>query len=373
MIANHNSKNKKKLRVKIRNERDFREFLKAEGIDTKGLNEEKIGNILLNKYAVNEDIYLKIKECIKDKNSYRVLDIYDFIDYMEKIIIFEKNHNTLCDKIRELNEFYIDRIEFEREPVLQDEVSNLIKIVEEMKLKSKEDISEEELKRLTDLENEISLDYLYAKDIEFLKNMFIKSHCELEENYNEESNVKRLSIKMKNNIGYNYVKAKKGTVEYHDYLNSSIPRMKRLINNMHRYMENENGIVKINQSDALQDSINIAVVDFNGREFKAISGGNEIKGYCKAPKIEEQAFKSMKVNKLGKLGIGYNRINDSEKKIFEEIHRLIEKEELESEGELTLYSKWEPCQSCYLVINQFSKKYTNIDIRIKYWKSYGVI
>ena len=63
---------------------------------------------------------------------------------------------------------------------------------------------------------------------------------------------------------------------------------------------------------------------YDNKEFKAISGSNEIEDYCKAPPIKEASFKSSKVNKLGNLGIGYNRVNDSEKKILEEIHKQIE-------------------------------------------------
>lgn len=82
-------------------------------------------------------------------------------------------------------------------------------------------------------------------------------------------------------------------------------------------------------------------------------------------------FKSNKVNKLGEFGIGYDRINDSEKKIIEEIHKQIEAKVLKDEGNLTLYSKWEPCPSCCFVISQFCKKHPNIEVQVKYHKKYG--
>lgn len=90
-----------------------------------------------------------------------------------------------------------------------------------------------------------------------------------------------------------------------------------------------------------------------------------------APPLEKAVFKSSKVNKLGKLGVGYNRVNDSEKKIFEEIHKQIEVKALKNEGNLILYSKWEPCPSCYSVISQFCKKYPDIKVKVKYSKKYG--
>lgn len=121
----------------------------------------------------------------------------------------------------------------------------------------------------------------------------------------------------------------------------------------------------------MQDSINIAVAIYDDKEFKAISGSNDIKKYYKAPSKEKAVFKSNKVNKLGELGIGYDRVNDSEKKIFEEIHKQIESKVLKNEGNLILYSKWEPCPSCYFVISQFSKVHPNIKIQVKYSKKYG--
>jgi hypothetical protein len=74
---------------------------------------------------------------------------------------------------------------------------------------------------------------------------------------------------------------------------------------------------------------------------------------------------------LGKLGIGYDRVNDSEKKIFEEIHKQIEAKVLKNEGNLILYSKWEPCPSCYFVISQFCIKHPNIKVQVKYSEKYG--
>ena len=129
--------------------------------------------------------------------------------------------------------------------------------------------------------------------------------------------------------------------------------------------------MKRNHLKALQDSINIAVAMYDNKEFKAISGSNDIEDYCKAPPFKEAIFKSSKVNKLGKLGIGYNRVNDSEKKILEEIHKQIEEKELNDYGKLTLYSKWEPCPSCYFVISQFCEKHPKISVEVKYNKKYG--
>ena len=319
MLQKNKELNRKKLRVRIKDKKEFRNVLKNEGFEIKDFKEEKIKELLLNEFIVNDNTLRKMKECINDEIAYRVDDIKDFIDYIEKILLFEKNHKLLVSKINNMDEFYIDRIEYEKEVQFQEEIYNLMEIVEEIKLKTKEEISEEERERLINLEKEIEEEYLYAKDIELLKSMVIKNNCKVKESYNRDTKVKRLLIKSEERLGYGYVKAKKGTVEYHEYLNRNIPRMRRLIKNIDKYIEKDKvhiGKIRINQSKTLQDSINVAVALFNGKEFKAISGSNEIIGYCEGRKEEKQAFKSMKVNKIGKLGIGYNRINDSEKKIF---------------------------------------------------------
>ena len=49
--------------------------------------------------------------------------------------------------------------------------------------------------------------------------------------------------------------------------------MKRLIKNLDKYIiEEEKGTFKINQSIAIQDSVNMAVALFNDMEFRAVSG-----------------------------------------------------------------------------------------------------
>ena len=228
--------------------------------------------------------------------------------------------------------------------------------------------------RLVELENEIDDNHVYAKDIELLRKMILFNNEPIEQSYDNDTRTKTILIKIPTEISHGYIKAKKGTVEYYEHIKKNTPRMYRLIKNMYKYIkiyEKETGTFRVNQSKALQDSINIAVAVYDGKEFKAISGSDEIEGFYKCPLQEEAVFKSSKVNNKGKLGIGYNRVNDSEKKIFEEIHRQIKEKLLNDKGSITLYSKWEPCPSCYLVINQFLKKHPNINIKVRYIKKYG--
>ena len=369
------SKKRKKERIKINNLNDFKDALKKEGYKINEYDEEKFKEEIAKIFEVDKAIIESLYTCINEVEiTYRANDIKDLIDYIKKIILFENEHNKLCKKISTIKTLSIDRIEYEREPSFQDNIENMINAIEKIANEISGIMSEEDKIKLEVLEKELDKEYLYAKDIELLKKMVLIRKEGVKETYNAKTKTKIISIEIPEKINYEYIIAKKGTVEYHEYLSNNIPRMQRLIKNMHKYMkvdEKEKTTFKIDQSKALQDTINIVVAIYDEKEFRAISGSNEITNYCSALPIDAAVFKSSKVNKLGKLGIGYNRINDSEKKIFEEIHKQIEEKALKNEGNLILYSKWEPCPSCYSVINQFRKKHPHIKVQVKYIKKYG--
>lgn len=368
-------KKRKKERIKINNLNEFKDALKREGYKINEFDEEKFKEKITKVFQVDNRVTERLHRCIKDTEiTYRANDIRGFIDYIEKIILFENEHNKLCKKLSEVKKLNIYRIEYEREPSSQDNVEDIINAIEKIKRDISRAISEEEKVKLESLEKELDKDYLYAKDIELLKKMVLTRKDGVKEKYNAKTKTKTISIEIPEQINYQYIPVKKGTIEYHQHLINNIPRMQRLIKNINKYMkvdEKEKTTFKIDQSKALQDSINIAVAVYDNKEFKAISGSNNIRNYCTAPPLEEAIFKSSKVNKLGKLGVGYDRVNDSEKKIFEEIHKQIEAKVLRNEGNLILYSKWEPCPSCYFVISQFCKKHPNIKVQVKYSKKYG--
>lgn len=368
-------KERKKERIKISNLDDFKNALKTEGYNINEFDELKFRKKVIDTFKLDNNSMNMLNVCINDtKTTYKADDINDFIDYVKRITIFENNHNKLCESICKIKKMYIDRIEYEREPSLKESVEEILDEIEEIKTRVDKKISIEEKFELIKLEKELDNEYLYAKDIELLKRMILVGNDSLKENYNNQSKVKTISLDIPEKIECEYFKVKKGTVEYHEHLKSNIPRVKRLIKNINKYMridEKEKATFHINQSEALQDSINIAIATYDNKEFKAISGKNEISNYCAAPPMEESVFKSLKVNKLGNLGVGYERVNDSEKKILEEIHKQIEKRILKDKGKLILYSKWEPCPSCYFVISQFCKKHPNIKLQVKYIKKYG--
>jgi regulator of replication initiation timing len=366
-------KSRKKERIKINNIDDFKNVLKKEGYKINEFDDEKFKEEITTIFQLDNSIIDWLYRYNNyDNTTYKVNDSKDFIDYMEKMILFENEHKRLCKKISKIKKLIIDRIEYEREPRIQENVDDIIKATEEIKNTITTTVTENDKLQFENSEKDIDRDYLYSKDIELLKKMIIIEKDGLKEKYNAETHKKTISIEIPKDINYNYIPAQKGTVEYHEHLSNNIPRMQRLTKNIDKYIEaHEKAIFKLDQSKTLQGSINIALAIFDNKEFKAISGSNDIENYCSAPSEDKAAFKSSKVNKLGKLGIGYNRVNDSEKKILEEIHKQIEANLLKNEGNLILYSKWEPCPSCYYVISQFCEKHPNINVHVKYSKKYA--
>ena len=373
MIERNNKvKSIKKDRIKIRNMKDFNKALQNENYNFNVLTEEEFKEKIINELNVNNKICEEMYRTLKNGNiNYKVNGIIDFIDYIESIIIFEDEHSKLCEKISKIKTLIIDRVEYERILTTQDDVDHILKIIEETKKSISIKINEEGKAKLESLEDEIDRDYVYAKDIELLKRMIICNNKNIKEEYDENSQTKTLFIEIPQNIDFDYIKSEKGTVEYYKHIKSYIPRMKRLIKNLDKYIIKYNNTYKINQSTAIQDSVNMAIAIYGGKEFRAVSGKNDIENSCTLIPLGKEYFKSCKVNKLGKLGIGYNRINDSEKKILEKIHKLINDGSLSDEGELILYSKWEPCPSCYYVISQFIEKYPKINLKVMYYKEYG--
>ena len=373
MIERNNKvKSTKKDRIKIRTIKDFIKVLQNENYNLSMVTEEDFEEEIINRFNVNNKICEEMYRTLNNGNiTYKVNGVKGFIDYIESVIIFEDEHNKLCEKINKIKTLIIDRVEYERILTTQDDVEHILKIIEETKKSISGKINEEGKIKLESLEDEINRDYVYAKDIELLKRMILCNNKNVKEEYDEKSQTKTLFIEIPQKISFDYVKAEKGTVEYYQHIKSYIPRMKRLIKNLDKYIMEYNNTYKINQSIAIQDSVNMAIVIYNGKEFRAVSGKNDIENSCTLIPPGQEYFESCKVNKLGKLGIGYNRINDSEKKILEKIHRLIEDGSLTDEGELILYSKWEPCPSCYYVISQFIKKYPKINLKVMYYKEYG--
>ena len=369
---NNKAKGSKKDRIKIKTIKDFNKVLQNENYNLNIITEIDFKQEITHKFNVNNKVCEEMYKALNNEEiTYKVNGIKNFIDYIENIIVFEEEYNKLLKKIGKINTLIIDRVEYERILTTQDDVEHILKVTEETKKSISRKINEEGKIKLESLEDEINRDYVYAKDIELLKRMILCNNKNVKEEYDEKSQTKTLIIEIPQEIGFDYIKSEKGSVEYYQHIKSYIPRMKRLIKNLDKYIMEYNNTYKINQSIAIQDSVNMAIVIYNGKEFRAVSGKNDIENSCTLIPPGQEYFESCKVNKLGKLGIGYNRINDSEKKILEKIHKLIEDGSLSDEGPLILYSKWEPCPSCYYVISQFIKKYPKISLNVMYYKEYG--
>lgn len=374
MIDRNLPRKRKRDRLKFTNLNDLKKVLKEEGYNISGDDEtlkNKLSEIFNEEKYVIKNLYRSLE---KADITYKADNIEQLIDYIKSIMLFENLHDRLCKEIKKMESLIIDRVEYERIMTTQDDVRDLELIIEQLSNNIAKHMDNEDKFRLVELENEIDDNHIYAKDIELLRKMILFNNEPIKQSYDNDTKTKTILIKIPTEISFAYIKAKKGTVEYYKHIKNNIPRMYRLIKNMYKYIkiyERETGTFRVNQSKALQDSINIAVAVYEEKEFKAISGSDEIEGFHKSPLSEHAVFKSSKVNNKGKLGIGYNRVNDSEKKIFEEIHRQIKENLLSDKGIITLYSKWEPCPSCYLVINQFLKKHPNINIKVRYIKKYG--
>lgn len=367
------SKHRKKQKLKITSISDFKEALRQEGYEESDLNELKFKEIISKIFNIDNSIVDIMYKSLKDNDTiYRADDVKHFIEYMKNIKLFEEEHKKLSKTINKISKLNIDRVEYERVTTTQDDVDYMLNDIEKIKKRVSKRINQKDIYRLENIEKQLNNEYVYTKDIELLKKM-INSGIKTEK-YNQKTRVKTVSIEVPNEINLEYIPAKLGSIEYHNHIKSNIPRMKRLRKNIKKYMvdnKDEYQTFNINQSEMLQDTVNIAIVVYDNKEFKAVSGINDVDEFCIAPKEKEAIFKSSKVNKLGQLGIGYNRVNDSEKKIFEEIHKQIELGKIKDHGNLTLYSKWEPCPSCYYVISQFCEKHPNITVQVNYSKIYG--
>ena len=204
---------RKKEKIKISNIYDFKKELKKEGYNVNYYDEEKFKEDIIKIFKVDNDVIEHLyKSMDKEEITYRANNVSHFIDYMEKIVLFEREHYRLCEKISEIKKLRIDRVEYERKPNSQDNVEHILKAIEEIKDGISGVINEKEKCRLEYLEKEIGKNYLYAKDIELLKKMIMTNKENVDEKYNEITQVKTISIDIPKEIDNNYIKPLKGSV-----------------------------------------------------------------------------------------------------------------------------------------------------------------
>lgn len=126
--------NKKKERLKISNINDFKNALKRDGYIIHEFDDQNFKEKMTQTFEVDNSVIERLYNCLEDADiTYRADNIRDFIDYIEKMILFENEHNKLCAKISEVKTLIIDRIEYERELSTQDNVYDIEKAIEEIK------------------------------------------------------------------------------------------------------------------------------------------------------------------------------------------------------------------------------------------------
>ena len=334
---------------------------------------EKLNKECIKKENIDKTTLDRIYEALSEKNlTYRSNDIYEFIDYIKSIALIRDLEVKLQSKLSNIKQITIQRLEYHRELEKAKDVSVITKQVDFIKSKTTSSLTQKESNNLKELENYITSNHLFSKDIELLKS-FIKHKNNYKESYDYENQIKSITVDILDSYNLDYIKPKLGSIEYYNHIKNYIPRIKRLVKHLHKYLiiQDKEGYYTLNQRAALLDSSNIAIVEFDNKFFKAISGSNQIEGFCSVVSKESSSFISEKVNRLGQLGLGYTREFDSEKKILEAIDKGIQNKDLTNKGELILYSNWEPCPSCYYVIKQFNDKYKEINIKVKYNKNYG--
>ena len=124
----------KKDRIKIRTIKDFNKVLKDENYNISVVTEEDFKREVANKFNINNKLCEEIYRTLNDGNiTYKVNGIKGFIDYIESVIVFEDEHNKLCEKISKIKTLIIDRVEYERILTTQDDVEHILKVIEETK------------------------------------------------------------------------------------------------------------------------------------------------------------------------------------------------------------------------------------------------
>ena len=182
------------------------------------------------------DLDEKILKYLNDGITYTAKNLDDLLDYFRKIDTFEDNHKKLCELISHIKILNIDRVEYDRKACIQENVDKIIDIVENIKSYISSRASEDEKLRIQNIEKELDKEYLYAKDIELLKKMISFENKEIDEEYDCCEKVNTVSINIKDNISSTYILVETGSIEYHYHLDNNIPRIKRLIKNLHKYI-----------------------------------------------------------------------------------------------------------------------------------------
>lgn len=170
---------RKKERIKISNLADFQNALIKEEYLTNEFAEENLKKEVQKIFGLSnsaiDNLYKRLQQ---EDIKYRANNVTEFIDYMEKIMVFEDEQNRLCEKISSIKILEIDRVEYDRIMSVQDNVEEILKDIAGLSDSIAVRMNEEEKINLANLEKEIDEGYVYAKDIELLKKMVVTKEAE---------------------------------------------------------------------------------------------------------------------------------------------------------------------------------------------------
>lgn len=187
------AKNKKKQRLNINSLNDFNKALIDEGYEEISFEENKFKEDIIKTFKLENSVIDSMYKYLNNSEvTYRADNIKNFIEYMENIKLFNDEHNSLIEEIKNINKLNIDRVEYERVISTQDDVNHMINDIEKIKKSVSKKVNSNALSILDDIEKELDNDYVYTRDIELLKKIVgnkIKS-----ESYNHKTKVKTICI-----------------------------------------------------------------------------------------------------------------------------------------------------------------------------------
>ena len=95
---NSKLKNRKRERIKINNINDLKEALKKEGYNINECDKQKFKEEIASIFGKDNSVTERLFTCLRKRQvTYKVEDVRDFIDYIEKMILFENVHNILIN------------------------------------------------------------------------------------------------------------------------------------------------------------------------------------------------------------------------------------------------------------------------------------
>ena len=147
------AKNKKKQRLNINSLNDFNKALIDEGYEEISFEENKFKEDIIKTFKLENSVIDSMYKYLNNSEvTYRADNIKNFIEYMENIKLFNDEHNSLIEEIKNINKLNIDRVEYERVISTQDDVNHMINDIEKIKKSVSKKVNSNALSILEDIE-----------------------------------------------------------------------------------------------------------------------------------------------------------------------------------------------------------------------------